>query len=30
MSIVASNWRAVTKGALQGFVDLELQPSGAS
>ena len=26
--IVANNWRAVTKGALQGFVDLELRPSG--
>ena len=26
--ITASNWRAVAKGALLGFLDLELQPSG--
>jgi hypothetical protein len=26
--IKASGWRALAKGSLQGFVDLELQPSG--
>jgi hypothetical protein len=28
MSVRASNWRALQKNTLRGFVDLSLQPSG--